>query len=126
MAATAVTQSFYDLTGIRLSNTSFLNMFNILKDDDGIIFLNIFRAYEIDPSIFADVLYYNTYEVDNDDWIELISYVTYNLVDLWWALCLMNNIRNPFEDFNVGTNLKILKSDYIPQLIKELQSISEK
>ena len=125
MAATKVTESFFDLTGIRLSNSSFLSMFNIMKDDDGTLFLNIFRSYEIDPSVFADILYYSTYEVENEDWVELISYKTYGIVDLWWAVCLMNNIRNPFEDFNVGTNLKILKNDYVPQLIKELAAIAE-
>jgi len=126
MAARVVTDDFFTLTGVRLGNSSFLTMFNILQDDDGTKFINIFRAYEIDQNVFADIVYYSTYETENVDFWEQISWKMYGIVELWWAICLMNNIRNPFEDMDIGINLNILKNDYMPQLLREIRAISEK
>jgi hypothetical protein len=126
MSTKSISTDFYKLTGIKINNSSFLKMFNILEDDDKIKFINIFRSYQVNEQIFTDVLYYNTYEVDNEDFWEQISYKLYGITDLWWALCLMNNVQNPFEDLSAGNNLKILKKNYIPQLLTEIKSVSEK
>jgi len=96
-----------------------------MEDDDKIKFINIFRSYIIDDDILKDVLYYDTYDVESDDWWELVSYVLYESVNLWWVNSLMNGINNPFEELNTGSSIKLLKETYVPQLLREIRSISE-
>ena len=120
-----VTEDFYTLTGHRLSSVSFLRLFNILQDDDGNKFLNIFRSYTINPDVVSNVMNYTTYTVKNDDYAEDISYLIYENIGMWWTIFLANSVNNPFEDLNVGQNIKILKESLFPTLIREVRDISE-
>ncbi len=120
-----VTEDFYESTGHKLSSTSFLKLFNILKDDDDNLFLNIFRTFSINETTMSSVLNYQTYEVDEGDFIENISYDLYENLNLWWLILLSNSIVNPFEDIYIGQNLKILKETLIPFVMREMRNISE-
>jgi hypothetical protein len=122
---TTITEDFSELTGHRLSSVSFLKLFNILKDDDNNEFLNIFRSYSVNEDILSNVMNYTTYEIEDDEYVENISYKLYENINLWWMVFLANNINNPFEDFNVGQNIKILKESLIPLLIREIRNVSE-
>jgi len=125
MAVTEVTDDFYTLTGNRLQGSSFLNLFNILKDENDDKFLNIFRSYILKSDLTHETVYYFTYAAESDDWWDSISNKFYGTPYLWWVICLMNNILNPYEEINAGDELKILKQTYIYQLINELRDISE-
>ena len=125
MATTRVNQDYYELTGNRLSSVSFLRLFNILEDSDGEKFLNIFRFYSVNEDVMSDIMNYTTYEIKEDDWPEFISYIIYDNLNLWWLIYLSNNVLNPFEDFNVGQNIKVLKSQYIPTILREIRQVSE-
>jgi hypothetical protein len=125
MATIKLEQDYHELTGNRLSSTSFLKLFNILEDSDGEKFLNIFRFYSINEKIMIDIMNYITYEIKEEDWPELIAYIIYDNLNLWWLIYLSNNILNPFESFNVGQNIKILKDGYIPIIIREIRNVAE-
>jgi hypothetical protein len=125
MASIKLEQDYYELTGNRLSNTSFLKLFNILEDSDGEKFLNIFRFYSINENVMIDIMNYITYEVRDDDWPELIAYIIYDNLNLWWLIYLSNNILNPFEGFDIGQNIKILKDGYLPMIIREMRNVAE-
>lgn len=118
-------KTFEDITGLILSTPSFLNLLPIELDENGDYILNIFRFYSIYDSIKNDVVYFNTYEADEDDWWENIAYDVYNNVDLWWVTCMMNDVINPFEEIEPGKNLKILKTEAIPNLIREIRTRAE-
>ena len=126
----AITQkvdtTYYDETGERLNNTSFLNLFNILLDVDRTTkFLNIFKSYVINDSVTTDIVFYDLYEVgDNASW-DTISFDVYGTPYLWWILTLMNNIVNPFEALNAGDNIKILRPDYLYILMKDIDKIKD-
>ena len=125
MAVTTVTEDFYEVTGNRLSNSSFLRLFNILEDENTDRFMNIFRSYVLNKTILDDTVYFYTYDVEADDWWDNISVKYYKTPYLWWTICLMNNIANPYEDLEEGMQLKILKYEYVYYLIKEIRDISE-
>ena len=125
MAITAVTEDFYSLTGNRLSNSSFLRLFNILEDENYNKFMNVFRSYVLNNDMTRNTVFFYTYNVESDDWWDNISNKYYGTPYLWWAICLMNNIANPFEDLEEGMQLKIIKGDCIYCLIKEIKNISE-
>lgn len=120
-------ENFYEITGNRLNHVSQLKLFNVLKDiEDNEIIMNIFKTYQINDNI-KEKLYYDLYEIDNDDWWDNISYKQYGTPYLWWTICLMNDIINPYEFIygSPGEIIKVLKKEYMYQLLKEIRSVSE-
>ena len=124
MSINNTTDDFFDLTGHTLLNSSFLRMFNIL-DDDGIKFLNIFRSYAINDSVKNDIVFYDTYEIDNKDFWENIADKVHDNINLWWVVCLINNIINPFEELEDGKNIKILRNYYVSYLMREMRDMAD-
>jgi hypothetical protein len=118
-------KTFNELTGHYISNSTEINLFPVMFDQSNYeYFLNIFRAYVINEDIQNNVLYYTTHEVSDSDWLDLIAYKYYKTVSLWWVVALVNGFNNPFEDLNPGDNLKILKPEYLYQLLKEISIIA--
>lgn len=120
-----LSESFTDITGEDLSNVSQLKLFNILQDENGTRLQNIWRSYSLNDDVTGQTVFYDTYEMEDEDWWENISYQYYETPSLWWILCIMNNVQNPFEELEPGQETKILKGAYIYQLIKEMEIISE-
>lgn len=118
-------KTFEDITNKKVKNTSYIKLFNILKDDTD-YYLNIFRFYEINETLLNDLLHFYTTEINDDDFFDLISYNTYDNSNLWWLICLTNNVINPFEEVEVGKNIKILKDFLVPYTLKEISLIAEK
>lgn len=107
-----------------LSNSSQLKMFTILDDVlNNTYYLNIFRSYIINTSALNDSSFYETYEVENEDWFDNISFKFYNTPSLWWVICIVNNIVNPFEELESGQILRILKGTHIYSILKEVRNI---
>lgn len=118
-------QTFYELTGQRKNTFSILRLFNILLDDDRVTkFQNIFRSYILSEDDSIDASFYTTYEVGNDEYWDNISYNLYETPYLWWVVAIINNISNPFEYLESGTILKVLRREYIYQIVKDLERIS--
>jgi hypothetical protein len=119
------TKNFYEITNHTLSNTSELNLYPLMFDTaNNEYFLNIFRAYIVNFDVQNNVLFYLTHEVSDSDWFDSIAHKYYGISYLWWIIPLMNGMNNPFEDLNPGTNLKILKPDYLYQLLNEIRMVS--
>ena len=125
MPVTYLTDSFHTLTGHRLSNVSQLWLFNALEDSDKVRFLNLFRSYTLNDEIMSDTMYYFTHKAENDDWWDNISSQYYGTPHLWWVICLMNDITNPFEELKPGQEIKVMKDTHLYQLLKEIKDISE-
>lgn len=117
--------NFYDVTGTRLPVTSQLNGMNILQDVDKTKFLNIFKFFTIDDNVKNNTSMYYVYEVEHNEWFEYIAHKVYGNVYLWWIVALMNDIINPFEELEPGTLLKILKKEYITQVLRDLATFSK-
>lgn len=120
-----LSEDFTEITGDDLSNVSQLKLFNILRDENQVLLQNIWRSYSLNETIRDETIFYNTYEMQDDDWWENAAYQFYGTPNLWWVLCIMNNVENPFEEINPGQQTKILRNSYIYQLIKEIEIISE-
>lgn len=115
---------YNEYTKQNLSNSSQLKLFTILDDvTNNTYYLNIFRTYITNVSSLNDNSFYELYEVDNDDWLDNISYKFYNTPQLWWVICIVNNITNPFEELYPGKVLRILKNSYIYNILKEVRNI---
>jgi hypothetical protein len=115
---------YNEYTKQNLSNSTQLKLFTILDDvTNNTYYLNIFRSYIINMSSLNDTSFYELYEVDNNDWFDNISYKFYNTPQLWWVICMVNNIINPFEELQPGQILRILKNSYIYNILKEVRNI---
>jgi len=119
------TKNFYQLTNHFLSNSSELNLFPIIFDQaTNEYFLNIFRCYVLNKDVQSNILFYLTHEVSDSDWFDTISNRYYGTPSLWWIIAMINSMINPFEDLTPGTNLKILRPEYIYQVLREMESIA--
>jgi hypothetical protein len=87
--------------------------------------MNIFRSFIVNDSIFNNARYYNLHEVDSSDWLDGIAYQYYENDGLWWLVAMTNNIVNPFEELEEGNFLRILKPQYIYNILKEIQYIGQ-
>lgn len=117
--------SYYEITGRRLNSISHLKLFNILRDVDETKLLNVWRSFTFNDEVIYNTPYYETYEVENDDWWDNIAYKFYGTPNLWWVVSMMNNVVNPFEELEIGSNIKILREQYLYQLLKEIRSIAD-
>lgn len=120
-----LTESFNEITGERLDNTSQLKLFNMLRENKDDIFWNIWNSYVLTDEILNST-FFDTYEVDDNDWWENISFKVYGTPYLWWAIALTNNITNPFEEIKPGDLIYLLRPQYIYQMLKEIKNISGK
>lgn len=116
-------KSYYEFTGKRLGNNSQLRAFNVLEDSDGTELLNIFRAYNIKN---LNDNYYLIHELDYEDRWDNLSWKYYGTPFLWWVIPMVNDIENPFEIPEAGTNIKILKNNYIYSVLNEIKELGKK
>lgn len=109
--------SFQDLPKISLY--SYENFFNIYTDvSTNKNFYNLLVSVNIAPSNNEKVQ--TSYIVtESDTWIS-ISYKFYNTIDLWWLVCVYNQIQNPTKLPAAGTTINLLKSEYVSTVLSIL------
>lgn len=109
-----------DLTDVShtLSPQQYENIFNVYSDSDIGYFYNLLKTVnfpmDLDPSV------YNTYTIAPKDTWPLISWKVYNSIILWWVICAVNNIQNPLIMPPVGTELKILQTEYLRNVLSNI------
>lgn len=120
----SLSKDFYEVTGRRLSNSSILKLFNIVMDRiNETTYLNIFNSYSINEDAINDAYFYEVYIVEENDWWENIAYKQYENPQLWWIIAMVNNINNPFEELSPGDRLKIIRKEYLYNILKEISEI---
>jgi nucleoid-associated protein YgaU len=77
---------------------------------------SIFLPDEIDDS---KVFYLNVKQ--NLPWT-MISFNAYGNIELWWLIMLTNKIYNPIKNPPVGSVLKLIKPEYIAEILKEISN----
>jgi hypothetical protein len=104
-----------DLTNI--SNTRYENLFRIAKADN-YYFYNILKSVqapdELDPQFFVE------YTINSIKPFTALSYEFYGTQDLWWLICVVNRIKNPTLNLEPGTRIKVIKQEYVMDILNEL------
>ena len=108
--------SFTDLPNI--SMYKYENFFNIYTNENSFKFYNILKSINLFPSNNSDAE--DVYSTKHNDTWNLISWDYYNTMDLWWLVCAYNQIDNPVNMPDAGTQLKLLKSSYVSTVVSEL------
>lgn len=116
-------KSYLDIKSIGLDNYDMLNMFNVLIDEEETYFFNIFKEFTISSTIMENQSYLNNIIVI-DPWWENISYSYYNLIELWWLVCVVNDVLNPFEEIEEAQTLTMLPKNIIMLLQNDMSVIN--
>ena len=74
-------------------------------------FYNIIKNIYVPSDISNDAFFTTTYQGNIP--FTTLSYQIYGTTYLWWLICIVNNIKNPFDPANSGKTLKIIKPNYI-------------
>lgn len=105
-----------------INSNRYENLFNIFttkKDNNLYYYYNILSKITIPDTTSNDV--YELYKVDKLLPLTTLSYNIYGTIHLWWLILLANKIKNPVMLIEPGSVLKILKEDYINDVINKLK-----
>lgn len=101
-----------------LSPQQYENIFNVYSDQDIGYFFNLLKTVNFPSDLNPDV--YDLYVVQTNDTWPSISWKIYNSIFLWWAICSINNIQNPLVMPPAGTQIKIMKSIYLQNVLNNI------
>lgn len=106
-----------------VSYENFFKLHVVNSDGEDYIFFNLLKKINLlsDSNDF-NPLYFNTFNIDVDiPWVT-ISYNLYNTLNLWWLVCLCNNITDPTKNPQLGTTIKALKPKYVNFVIESIKA----
>ena len=107
-----------------ISRDRYENIFNVYtakKDDSTYYYYNILKKISIDTeNISPDVFKY--IQVNRRLPWTTISYQEYSTQHLWWLILLTNNIINPIILPKIGDVLKIVRQEYVKEIVSQLNS----
>jgi hypothetical protein len=107
-----------------ISRDRYENIFNVYttkKDDSAYYYYNILKKVSIDTeNIAPDVFKY--IQVSRRLPWTAISYQEYSTQHLWWLILLTNNIINPIILPKTGDVLKIVRREYVKEIISQVNS----
>jgi len=107
---------------INIRSTSFASLFKS-ETIDGIDSLNIFSKYKLIESYKSDIRYYEEYTITSYDRWDILADKFYEDVNLWWVITLFNSIMDPFASFKVGSKINIIKSTYLPEILRAIKKL---
>lgn len=105
---------------IELDTFRYENLFNVYQNENQQYFYNLLAKVNFPEEISEE--YYTTYTVGSDLIpYTLISYKVYNTISLWWLICAVNRITNPVDFPAANTQLKILKTQYVRNVLQSIK-----
>lgn len=105
-----------------IGSNRFENIFNVEKTEtNGYYFYNILRTVRL-TSNNLDEKYYFKYNVSKVIPYTALSYELYGTMDLWWLICVINNIDNPVEFVEPGTTLNIIKKQHVSTVVSAIKN----
>jgi hypothetical protein len=95
-------------------------IFKLYQTDNNQYFYNIIQSVFLPDELDKRALFYITVQ-KQQPWTT-ISYNVYKTIELWWLILLTNKIYNPFELPLAGTVLSVIKPEYIPDILREINA----
>jgi hypothetical protein len=94
---------------------------NILKMGlcDKYYFYNIIKKIKFPDDIMPEV-FYEKYITVNIPWTSLAHQI-YGDLNLWWLICVANNIQNPTINPELGKKYNIINPRYVDTILAEIQ-----
>jgi len=104
-----------------LSEMKFENIFNMSRTDRGYYYYNIMKTVRFD-SADLDTDFYFKFQVDRNMSWTAMSYRFYDTIDLWWLICVINDIDNPIQFASPGDKLKIIKKSQVSTIVSAIKT----
>ena len=96
------------------------NIFKVYQmKDKNFYFYNIIKNVKVPQDISNQL--FDLVTLKNNTPLTTLSYQVYGTTYLWWLICLLNNIQNPFDINNSGKQLKILKQQYLKPVLNAIK-----
>lgn len=103
-----------------LPKARYENIFRLYTTPNNQYFYNILQSIQLDGEIDPKKVFYMTVR-ETLPW-SIISYNAYGNTDLWWLIALINNVDNPVKNPEVGKVLKIIRPEFIGQVVAEINN----
>ena len=104
-----------------MPETAYENIFNMYKEGDFYAY-NILKTVTIPEDLDSDIFYY-TRTLGLQPWTR-ISLDHYGSIRLWWLICVTNKILNPVLLPEPGLVIKIIKHEYLPDILDQIKAYS--
>ncbi len=96
------------------------NIFKVFETaDNNYLYYNILKTVKIPKDINSEIFY--TVQMNNNVPFTTLSFQMYGTTHLWWLICLINNISNPFATNNSGKLLKVVKKVYLKTILDSIK-----
>jgi len=86
-------------------------------------YYNILKNINVPDNIANDV--FQVIAVKNTLPFSVLSFQIYGTSYLWWLICLVNGISNPFSSAIAGKQLKIIKPQYVKTILDSIKQQSQ-
>lgn len=104
-----------------IGSNRFENIFSVHKtSENGYYFYNILKTIRLTTNDLDD-RYFFYFKVDRTMPFTVISYNFYETMDLWWLICVVNNIDNPIEFIEPGTTIKMIKPQHVSSIVSAIK-----
>ena len=104
-----------------IEDVRYENIFKVAKSDKFFIY-NIIKKITIPEDLQSDI-YYELRINSNKPWTTL-SHDVYGTQDLWWLICLVNNIFNPIDNPELGAVYKIIRPEFVNPILAEIKRLT--
>ena len=95
-------------------------IFKLYQTSDSQYFYNLIQSIFLPDKLDERALFYLTIQ-QHQPWTS-VSYNAYQTIELWWLILLTNKIFNPFKAPKAGSIIKLIKPEYIPDVLKEINA----
>ena len=96
------------------------NIFKVYQTGQkNFFFYNIIKTIQIPDNINNNI--FDTITLYNGVPFTTLSYNIYGTTYLWWLICIINNVKNPFDTNNAGKSFKIIKKQYIKIILDSIK-----
>ena len=107
-----------DLPGLELYR--YENIFKVYQTGDkSVYFYNIIKNIKVPQDINNDVFTIITLQENTP--LTSLSNQVYGTTYLWWLICIVNNIQNPFSTINSGKKIKVIKRQYLKTVLNSIK-----
>lgn len=100
----------------QLDITRYENVFKLYElGDKKHLWYNIVKNIGIPTNLQESV--YREIVLNETTPLTVVSFQQYNTTNLWWLICLMNGIQNPYDTSYRNKKIKVLRKEYVKPVL---------
>lgn len=106
-----------DLPG--LSDQHYESIFKIYKDGTHFTY-NLLQQVTLPTDLDPVILQQMT--VTSETPYTALSYNIYGNINMWWLICIVNDIEDPTKFIPSGTQIKVIKPQYVSEVLNTIRN----